>query len=295
MWMILALAMLTVAGVAGADEAVVPEEKLPAAIEWAGSYEAALAAAAEAGKPVMIAMGTALCNFCAKMDHEVLTTEPVIRESLGFICVRVDADHRDDLVTRYKAFRYPGYVFVDKAGEAFYQSTGYMPAAPFAVRMRQAQAIFQVQPELAELQARQAAGDLPAEGLARLGHLLLQAGKSGDARAALTEALAGLAADSAEGVEAKLDLAIVDLRTDRQGAQKAVQGWLAANPDHARHWEAEYERGLAQANGGNLRDALSTERIVAAGTPESDTGTMAAYYAGLLDLEVTQSMRAPTG
>lgn len=294
-----ALAQETTQTVApSATEAVVEvpvPAPLPAAIEWAQDFEAALTLAAETGKPIMAAFGTRSCIYCARMDREVLPTPEAIRESLGFICVRVDADKRDDLVTRYKAFRYPAYLFLDPAGEVLYQSVGYLPAAPFAARMRLAQAIYKAAPELSDLQVRRAAGELSGAELARLGTLLRQAARHADAREVLTEALAALPTEAPEAAEAALDLAIVNLRTERIGARTDLATWLASHPEHPRRWEARYERGLSEANAGSFYEGLSTFTQVANAVPETDTGIMAEYYASLLSAEINRAPKPAGG
>ncbi len=262
------------------------------AIKWAASYEAALYAARKSGKPVMVDFGTEWCGFCKQMDQEVLPAAPLVALSRSFEAVKVDAEKRQDLADKFGINSFPTYLFIDARQQAFYKIQGYLPVDPFAVRVKRALAVYAARPEVNKLRNKRAAHQASGEELARLGFLLRQAGAGDEAQAVLAEAVKALPADSPARAGAELDRLALATRAGEPEGRTGLEAWLVANSSHSRRWEAQYEAGLAQANASDLRSAAQTLGDVARQDPHSEWGTMADYYAKLIEEMATQ---APAG
>lgn len=86
------------------------------AAAWPADFEAASAAAAEQGKPLLIQFKTEYCPYCRRMQREVLS-DPALAPALeAFELVQVDANERDDLARQYWIESVPTFVITDPAG-----------------------------------------------------------------------------------------------------------------------------------------------------------------------------------
>lgn len=252
-------------------------------IKWHETYEAALAAATASGKPVLADFYTDWCGFCARMDDEVLPNRMITETLMRFEVVKVNGEARADLVDRYEVGGYPTFLFVDAEGRELYRAPGYAPVAPFGVTLRRALAVAQAAPERARLEAKWEAGEATGEDLARLSFLRLQAGRPQSAAEAAEEALRDLPADAPARAGAELDRLIARAQARNRAALAGIEAWIAANVDHARRWEAQYEMGLAMAEANQLAASSRALGEVARQDAASDWGIMARYYVGLIE------------
>jgi len=258
-------------------------EKIPTAVQWVADYDTAMQAAKKANKPVLVDFHTEWCGYCDRMDREVLSVREVVKLSVKFVSVKVDGDREKPIADKYGVHSYPSYLFLAPDGSVLYSSIGYMPAEPFAVRMRRALQVLKDLPERRQLQAKYAEGTATPEEMARLGYLLRQAGRNSMAAEVLDGALQALSAESPERPGAQADKLILDVRATKAGSMGALEGWIGANDGHALRWEAQYELGLAQANSDDLRGAANTLREVARHDIKSDIGIMADFYVKIID------------
>jgi len=286
-----AVAVLVATGVAGAAESK------PTAISWAKSYEQALKAALTSGKPVMLLLESKRIAGDVAATGAVLADPKVIEASAAFECARADVDKRQDLVRKYQKYTYPAVLFLDARGAVFHESAGDCPADVLVVRMKAALELLKASGELQALEARKADGTAKAEELARLGALLSQMDRYSEADEVLDEALQALPADSPAHGSAQLDKLILGTRSLIPSARDALEEWVAANPQHARRWEAQYRLGIAQANSMALAQAVKTLDEVAQGDAASDWGVLARYQAKLAaaDLKQGETSCAPGG
>jgi len=274
--LVLCLLLVTLATLAQAAEE----------IKWLpGGYEAALKAATGSGKTTLLAFGSAYCEFCDRMNQDVLPDAKLIQLSRSFECARIDADKRDDLVVKYKAYVLPTYLFTDAKGEVIHRFSGYTPAEVFCVYLRTALRLAPAKTELATLQAKADAGTATPQQLARLGRLLRKFDRPAEAARYLTQALAALKPDRPEALLAQLDKAIVDSTRGTQTALGALEGWIVANPKHVERWEAQYQLGMAQATSNQAATAYSTFNTLAKAAPTNDWGILARYQAQILGPE----------
>ncbi|MBD3291579.1 MAG: thioredoxin fold domain-containing protein [Armatimonadia bacterium] len=108
---------------------------------WHGSMKAALTAAGESGRPVLVEFYSAGCGPCAQMEQVTLADEAVsavIAER--FEAVRVSALKQPDLATKYLVSFYPTVKFVDANGASVYDCQGFVPPEDFLSAMNKASA-----------------------------------------------------------------------------------------------------------------------------------------------------------
>ncbi|MFQ5413461.1 MAG: thioredoxin family protein [Phycisphaerae bacterium] len=97
--------------------------KLSAA--WGDDYDAALSAAAETDRRVLIAFHSAGCPPCAAMERMVIDTA-VVRDALAdFVPVRLDVRKNLAIATRYGVRATPTYVITDPDGHLVDGFEGY--------------------------------------------------------------------------------------------------------------------------------------------------------------------------
>lgn len=105
---------------------------------WEKDLGEALAAAKAAGKPVLVDFGAAWCGWCKKMDAETFT-DPGVADLMGrFVCVKVDADARKDLVKQYGVKGLPTILLLDAEGQVVRKVSGFLGAERFGEELRRA-------------------------------------------------------------------------------------------------------------------------------------------------------------
>jgi uncharacterized protein len=98
------------------------------AIAWHDWGEAAFAAAAAEGRPILLHLTARWCHWCALMDSTVWSDPGVIElVNRSFVAVRVDADRYPHVQDRYIAGGWPTNAFLTPTGEVLWAGT-YMEA-----------------------------------------------------------------------------------------------------------------------------------------------------------------------
>lgn len=90
---LLALAFASAVPLRADDEAPKADAKAdekPAGIAWETDFEAALARAKDAGKPVVVYLRADYCLFCKKMEKKVWTDAKVLAAAKRFVAIKVD-------------------------------------------------------------------------------------------------------------------------------------------------------------------------------------------------------------
>jgi thiol-disulfide isomerase/thioredoxin len=100
-------------------------------IAWEHSYDAGIAAAKEANKPVLIDFTAEWCVWCRKMDDEVYTDPAVVEALNEFVCIKLDTDRDPRVALAYQVRSLPRTVMLNTFDEVTVDRTGYMPAADF--------------------------------------------------------------------------------------------------------------------------------------------------------------------
>ncbi len=136
----------------GAVAAAAPVEPLPADVPWevirtGENVQAFLALKTEearaTGRPIIIDFWATWCAYCRKLDREVWNRPEIVRESLRFIAIKIDATRPDDadMAAVKELFRVPGLptvAFIDSSGRILHASTlsGWHEAPAFLAAMR---------------------------------------------------------------------------------------------------------------------------------------------------------------
>ncbi|MBN1825019.1 MAG: protein-disulfide reductase DsbD [Candidatus Eisenbacteria bacterium] len=113
-----------------------------AEISWIRDHDAGLAAAREAGRPVMIDFTAQWCAACKELEHVTYRDPAVIAESRRFTMVLVDCTRKDAvieaLLDRYHVKGLPTIVWIDSSGERVdeWTVTGFVEPDDFAAIMR---------------------------------------------------------------------------------------------------------------------------------------------------------------
>jgi thiol:disulfide interchange protein len=137
--------LLTVAVVWCSPAAAVPEPAAPAAsapptapaaLTWR-DHDAALAAARETGRPVLIHFTADWCKWCKVMQQETYI-QPEIRGLMAdaFVTAQVDADRQPRLRARYNVQGLPTIWFLTSEGEPIIYIPGYVDAPTFLSVLR---------------------------------------------------------------------------------------------------------------------------------------------------------------
>jgi len=102
------------------------------AIQWLDSFDAALAAARDANKPVMIDFYTDWCGWCKRLDGETYVDRQVVSAAADFVCVKINADMDRATTSKYNITGFPTIIFVSPAGDEVHRVVGYRPPPPAA-------------------------------------------------------------------------------------------------------------------------------------------------------------------
>lgn len=98
---------------------------------WGDDYTAALAAATEEERNVLVAFYMPGCVYCDVMDRSVLPVAEVRSAVEGFVPVRVNLMEERELANRVGAIGAPTYVVLDARGNLLAKTEGYQPVESF--------------------------------------------------------------------------------------------------------------------------------------------------------------------
>ena len=89
-------------------------------LEWRTDYEAALAEAKAAKRPVIVDFTAAWCSACQQLEKETFHNPEVMRELERFVRVRLDGtddmEPIEAMMERHKVEAFPVVAFIDGAG-----------------------------------------------------------------------------------------------------------------------------------------------------------------------------------
>ncbi|HUU53333.1 MAG TPA: thioredoxin family protein [Armatimonadota bacterium] len=93
-------------------------------IAWSYDFEAGLAAAKEANKPVMVDVFATWCAPCKMLDENVFSRADVAEASKSFVTIRVDGDKYPEIRQQLNVNSYPTVLFLTPEGREMNRSMG---------------------------------------------------------------------------------------------------------------------------------------------------------------------------
>ncbi|MEQ9366056.1 MAG: thioredoxin fold domain-containing protein [Leptospirales bacterium] len=106
---------------------------------WPGDYEAALKKARAGKRLVIVDIYAPWCGYCRKLQNEVYPSKEVRAVTDQFVRVRIDGEKHPELMRKYGVRGFPTIILLDSNGKEIDRIGGYMPARPFARKLRDVQ------------------------------------------------------------------------------------------------------------------------------------------------------------
>ncbi len=103
----------------------------PLAVTPPGPVADALAAAAAAGRPVVIDFGAVWCASCQRLEHETLADPDVLEALDDWTLIQVDADDQAEVAEGWGVGVLPTLVFLDGTGRVAARVEGFQDPAAF--------------------------------------------------------------------------------------------------------------------------------------------------------------------
>jgi thiol:disulfide interchange protein DsbD len=102
-----------------------------AELKWAKDFNAALKAAKQSKKVVMVDFTAVWCVNCHKLEKTTYKDAGVVQLLAKTVPVQVDYDKQTAIAKKYKAEALPVILFLDANGKELGRITGYKDAAAF--------------------------------------------------------------------------------------------------------------------------------------------------------------------
>ncbi len=104
--------------------------------EWAESFEAAKARAAESNSLLFVDFYATWCGPCQMLDHNVFP-KPEVAEALSkWVKVKVDVDRQRQIAGQFRIYAMPTLVVLSPQGKEIERVTGYLDASQFVSWVR---------------------------------------------------------------------------------------------------------------------------------------------------------------
>ncbi len=250
---------------------VIESPAMAARIPWLPDLDAALHAAGESGKPIMVFVHVGAMDRGTRgnpdwvdgyhqMATETLVDEFVVEAAQRFECLELDLRKRSNDASRDKlrvgAVRdpndrdltglYPITLFLDQSGDESFRLHGYLPPLAYAVQLKKADQLIGYQGQLALT---------PDDPVVRrnLGRTYMEMyAEPGDSfhLAALDNLERAIALDpdneTGANYDARVDLAIFRLPDDPEAAFTKLFQLQAEDPDRERRFEIQYYMAVSQ-------------------------------------------------
>jgi protein disulfide-isomerase len=104
---------------------------------WLNDLDAALAAAKDGNKKILVDFTASWCGWCTKLKEDVFSQKDFLayaKEKL--ILVVIDADQKRDLVDQYGVQGFPTIILLDSAGKEAHRIVGYKPLNEFIEELK---------------------------------------------------------------------------------------------------------------------------------------------------------------
>ena len=96
------------------------------AMAWQEDYEQGLKSAHADGKPVLLDFTAVWCGWCKKLEKDVYSETAFTDAAENYVCLKIDADKRRDLMEKYSVHGLPTLVLLNSEGQELERLSGYM-------------------------------------------------------------------------------------------------------------------------------------------------------------------------
>ena len=128
------LSALVTASLLSAQDVLLPQRSVVGGkrLQWSRSYHTGMTAARTQKRPVLIKFEAEWCDWCKRLDSEVLARPEIIKALENYVCIRVDVDKQRNVALAYKIRSLPRVVIVNVHNEIVGDWLGFRDAAAFS-------------------------------------------------------------------------------------------------------------------------------------------------------------------
>jgi thiol-disulfide isomerase/thioredoxin len=112
-----------------AAEQTPPPAQRETGVIWSQSYDVGTKVAAMEKSPVLLFFTASWCQWCQKLERQVLAEPKVLSELRKFVCVKLDVEKNHDTAMAYGVISIPRIVIINTQGEIVGDWLGYRDAS----------------------------------------------------------------------------------------------------------------------------------------------------------------------
>lgn len=107
-------------------------------LQFVSDHEIGRQLGAERGRPCLLFFTAEWCSFCHRMENSAFVDQRVSELAKHFICIRVDADHDQEVCRQYDVSGYPTIQFLSAKGQTLHRLVGRQSPDNLALGMQAA-------------------------------------------------------------------------------------------------------------------------------------------------------------
>ncbi len=119
------------AQLAAEEQAKSPPAERESGVAWSQSYDVSTKVAAMEKSPVLLFFTASWCQWCQKLEREVLVEPKVVSELRKFVCVKLDVDKNRDVAMVYGVVSMPRIIVLNTQNEIIGDWLGYRDTKAF--------------------------------------------------------------------------------------------------------------------------------------------------------------------
>ncbi len=101
-------------------------------LKWFDSYQAGMSAAQAQKRPVLIKFEAQWCQWCKKLDSEVLAQPQIVEALENYVCIKIDTDKQRNVALAYGVGSLPRIIIVNTHSEIVGDWLGFRDAPEFS-------------------------------------------------------------------------------------------------------------------------------------------------------------------